>query len=94
MGHELLMQGLEGIVIKADGPVLQSFALHSGDADDDSILEITAILITSFKVVSMVYLVDTPAVLQPSQNQFLYQLDALLLELCQETKELEPVIGL
>lgn len=94
MGHELLMQGFECIVIEAYGPVLESLALHPGDANDDPVLQVYAIFAVSFEVVPMVDLVDALAVLQPPLDQFLHQLDALLLELCQEAEELEPVIGL
>jgi hypothetical protein len=42
----------------------------------------------------MVDFVNALAVLKSSQNQLLYQLNALLLELCEETEEFEPIVGL
>jgi hypothetical protein len=68
MRHEFLMQSLESIVIKPHSAIVESLAFHPGDADDDPILQVYAIFAISFEIVTMVDLIDTLAVLQPSQH--------------------------
>ena len=94
MGHELLVECFESVVVEGSAAVFVLLGFDSSQTHDDALFEVDSLLPVSHEVVAVVYLVDALAVFEAGLHQFLHHLDALLLEFCQKAEEFEPIVAL